>query len=84
MDIIKIIVYYGKELTDLIRNLCQTKFNDQLGLFYINSHNWGCFLRSFQEKKRNQIPSLYYYMLMFLYNQRANARNVSFFTLYDG
>ena len=28
VNIIQVIVFYGKESTDFIENLCQTKFND--------------------------------------------------------
>ena len=41
INIIQVIVFYGKESTDFIHNLCQTKFNDWLELFYMNSCNWG-------------------------------------------
>ena len=33
INIIQVIVFYGKESTDFIHYLCQTKFNDWLGLF---------------------------------------------------
>ena len=35
INIIQVIVFYEKESTDFIHNLCQTKFNDWLGLFCI-------------------------------------------------
>ena len=41
INIIQVIVFYGKESTDFIHNLCQTKFNNWLGLFYMNSSDWG-------------------------------------------
>ena len=41
INIIQVIVFYGKESTDFIHNLCQTKFNNWLGIFYMNSSNWG-------------------------------------------
>ena len=34
VNIIQVIVFYGKESTDFIENLCQTKFNDWLGIFF--------------------------------------------------
>ena len=33
-------------------NLCQTKFNDRLGLFYMNSCNWGLVLKKFSRKEK--------------------------------
>ena len=39
MNIIKDIVFHGKGSTDFTHNLCRTKFNDRLGLFYKNSCN---------------------------------------------
>ena len=39
INIIQISVFYLKESTDFAHNLCQTKFNDSLGLFHMNSCN---------------------------------------------
>ena len=49
INIIQISVFYLKESTDFAHNLCQTKFNDSLGLFHMNSCNWG-FLMKFSRK----------------------------------
>ena len=46
INIIQAIVFYGKESTDFIHNLCQTKFNDWVGLFCMNNCDWGKFLSS--------------------------------------
>ena len=35
INIIQVILFYEKESTDFIHNLCQTKFNDWLELFCI-------------------------------------------------
>ena len=41
VNITQVIAFYGKASTDFIHNLCQTKFNDWLGIFFMNSCNWG-------------------------------------------
>ena len=41
VNLIQVIVFYGKGSTDFIHNLCHTKFNDWLGIFFKNSCNWG-------------------------------------------
>ena len=66
VNIIQVIAFYGKESTDFIDNVCQTKFNDWLGIFFMNSCNWGYSYEVFKKRKRNQIPSLYYYLLMLI------------------
>ena len=38
-NLISDIVSNGQESTDFINNLCRTKFNDRLELFYMNSCN---------------------------------------------
>ena len=58
INIIQDVVLDGKESTDFIHNLCQTKFNDQLGLFYMNTCNWGLIrMKFFWKRKINQVPS---------------------------
>ena len=52
INIIQDVVLDGKESTDFIHNLCQTKFNDRLGLFYMNSCNWGLVLMKFSRKEK--------------------------------
>ena len=52
INIIQNIVFYGKEATDFIHNLCQTKLNDWLGLFYMNSCNWGLICIKFSRKEK--------------------------------
>ena len=51
INIIKGIVFYGKESTGFNHNLCQTKFSDWLGLFYMNSGNWGLICMKFSRKE---------------------------------
>ena len=57
VNIIQVIVFYGKESTDFIDNLCQTKFNDWLGLFIgiagVDNNSY----KVFKKRKRNKIPS---------------------------
>ena len=53
INIIQNVVCYGKESADFIHNLCQTKFNDWLGLFYTNSCNWGLIHMKKKKKKSN-------------------------------
>ena len=52
INIIQNIVFYGNEVTDFIHNLCQTKLNDWLGLFYMNSCNWGLICMKFSRKEK--------------------------------
>ena len=52
INIIQDVVLDGKESTDFIHNLCQTKFNDRLGLFYMNSCSWGLVLMKFSRKEK--------------------------------
>ena len=57
INIIQVIVFYGKESTDFIHYLCQTKFNNWSGLFLY----WVAVIEDnsyevFKKRKRNQIP----------------------------
>ena len=52
INMIQDVVLDGKGSTDFIHNLCQTKFNDRLGLFYMNSCNWGLVLKKFSRKEK--------------------------------
>ena len=56
VNIIYIIVFYGKESTDFIHNLCQTKLNDWLGIFLwiavIEDNSY----EVYKERKRNESP----------------------------